>query len=169
MSNKNFSLEKFDQEKIEQLNSRIAEIEDGKKEESLIHILHFGQKLFGYLPEAIQLHIARTLDIPAAKVYGVVSFYSYFNVKPVGKYTISVCMGTACFVRGAEKVLKKFKEELGIDNGETTKDKIFTLKDVRCVGACGLAPVVMIGEEVFGSVTPDEVKNIIADFRNREE
>lgn len=168
MSNQ-FNLEKFDQEKIKKLNDRMAEIDEAKFEESLIHVLHFAQGQFGYLPEAIQLHIARTLNIPAAKVFGVVSFYSYFNTKPVGKYTISVCMGTACFVRGAEKVLNEFKKQLEVETGETTTDKMFTLKDVRCVGACGLAPVVMIGEDVFGSVTTSEVSEIITEYRNKEE
>lgn len=165
---KEFSLDKFDKEKVKKLDSYIKDLNEEKYDEELIHILHHAQGIFGYLPEAIQVHIARSLDIPTSKIYGVASFYSYFNLNPVGKYTISVCMGTACFVRKADKVLDEFKERLGIDTGETTTDKHFTLKDVRCVGACGLAPVVMIGDKVYGSVTPEEVSGIIAEYTEED-
>lgn len=163
-----FSVEKFDSEKIAKLDEYIANLE-GDLAEELIHVLHFSQKLFGFLPKEIQLYVAKSLNLPASKVYGVASFYSYFNLNPVGKYTINICMGTACFVRGADDVLEEFKTALDIDEGETTIDKMFTLKNVRCVGACGLAPVVMINEKVYGHVAPEDVPSILEEYRNKEE
>lgn len=134
------------------------------KEDAIITVLHKAQDIFGYVPADIQLYIARKLDVPAAKVYGVVSFYSYFSQTKRGKYTINICMGTACFVKGVDKVADEFSKLLGIANGETTEDEMFTLRDVRCVGACGLAPVVMVNEKVYGHVTVDDVKKIIEDY-----
>lgn len=106
--------------------------------------------------------MARRLDVPTSKVYGVVTFYSYFSMIPKGEYNISVCLGTACYVRGAEPVLDEFKKQLGISCNETTADGKFSLNALRCVGACGLAPVVMVGDEVYGRVTKDMVKDILA-------
>ncbi|MDH8677958.1 NAD(P)H-dependent oxidoreductase subunit E [Fusibacter bizertensis] len=160
-----FSLEHAD-EKLKALDAFI--IEQDAKEESLIAILHKAQDLFGYLPSELQLYVSRKLDIPAAKVYGVVSFYSYFTQSKRGKHTISVCMGTACFVKGIEKVMHEFSEQLNIKSGENSADGLFTLKDVRCIGACGLAPVVMIDDKVFGHVKPGDVSNIIAEYRAQE-
>lgn len=138
------------------------------KEDSLIAILHKAQEIFGYLPSDLQLYISRRLNIPAAKVYGVVSFYSYFTEEKRGEYTISVCMGTACFVKGVEKVVDEFSSQLGIKFGQTTPDGLFTLKDVRCIGACGLAPVVMINEKVFGHVKAKDVAEIIKSYKDSE-
>ena len=138
------------------------------EEESLIAILHKAQEIFGYLPSELQLYIARKLNIPAAKVYGVVSFYSYFSQTKRGKYTINICMGTACFVKGSEKVMHEFSDQLGVKPGESTGDGLFTLKDVRCIGACGLAPVVMVNDKVFGHVKPEDVQKIINDFKSQE-
>lgn len=137
-------------------------------EDALISILHKAQSLFGYLPSELQLYIARKLDIPAAKVYGVVSFYSYFSQEKQGKHTISICMGTACFVKGIEKVMHAFSEQLDIKPGANSADGLFTLKDVRCIGACGLAPVVMIDDKVYGHVKPSDVERIIATYRSSE-
>lgn len=134
----------------------------------LINILHKTQEMFGYLPSEVQEIIAMELDIPAAKVYGVVTFYSFFTMKPKGKYPISVCLGTACYVRGAESVLEEFKDELGIGVGEVTKDGLFSLDCLRCVGACGLAPVVMVGEKVFGRLTAESVHGVLAEFYAKE-
>lgn len=135
---------------------------------ALIEILHRAQEIFGYLSRDVQLYIARKLGIPGAEVYGVVSFYSTFTTKPSGKHTISVCMGTACFVRGADKILEKFKERLGIESNETTEDGLFTIKDVRCIGACGLAPVVTVDGKVYGRVKEEDVDNIINEYRGKE-
>jgi len=150
-------------EQYETLENYIDALED--KDGSLINVLHKAQELFGYLPQDVQLFIARKMDIPAAKVFGVVSFYSYFESNPVGKHKISVCMGTACFVTGAEKILEEFEKELLIENGETTKDGMFTLKDVRCIGACGLAPVVLFDDQIYGHVTVDGVREILEKYR----
>ena len=102
--------------------------------------------------------------MPVAQVYGIVSFYSFFTMQPKGEHPISICLGTACYVRGAEKVLDEFKRQLNINVGETTKDGKFSLNCLRCVGACGLAPVVMVGDKVYGRLTPDNVKDIIAEY-----
>ncbi len=132
----------------------------------LINVLHKSQEFFGYLPAEVQEVIAHELNISIAKVYGVVSFYSFFSMIPKGKHPISICMGTACYVRGAEKVLDEFKRQLSINVGATTADGKFSLSSLRCVGACGLAPVVLIGEKVYGRVSPEEVKKIIADYND---
>ena len=132
--------------------------------DDLIGILHKAQSEFGYLPKEVQSIIAELIKIPASKIYGVVTFYSYFTMKPKGKYPISVCMGTACYVKGAEKVLKEFEERLKIKNGETTPDGKFSMSSLRCVGACGLAPVVSIGEKVYGSVKVEEVEKILSEY-----
>lgn len=130
----------------------------------LINILHEAQHLLGYLPEDVQRVIAHKLNIPVSKVYGVVTFYTFFTMSPKGKYPISVCLGTACYVRGSEKLLEEFKRVLGIDVGETTPDGKFSLDCLRCVGACGLAPVVMVGEKVYGRLQPESVKKIIEEL-----
>lgn len=150
-------------EKFDELEEYIDSLETTKG--ALVQILHKAQHIFGYLPREVQLFIARKLGIPGAEVFGVVSFYSYFTTKPVGKHTISVCMGTACFVRGADRIIEKFKEKLGVDSNETTKDGLFTLKDVRCIGACGLAPVVMVDEKVYGRVKEEDIDDIINEYR----
>lgn len=138
-------------------------------ESVLIQVLHKAQNIFGYLPREVQLYIGRKLNVSGAKVFGVVSFYSYFTTKPVGKYVINICTGTACYVKGIEPVFDKFKEVLEIGNGETSKDELFTLKDIRCVGACGLAPVVVIGEKVYGHVKVEDVPGIIETYRKAAE
>ena len=136
----------------------------GNKPGELINILHEAQSLHGYLPEEMQRIIARKLNIPASKVYGVVTFYSFFTMTPKGKHPISVCLGTACYVRGSEKLLEEIKRILGIEVGETTPDGKFSLDCLRCVGACGLAPVVTIGEKVYGRLQPKDVQKMIEEF-----
>jgi len=132
----------------------------------LINVLHRSQSEFGYLPEDVQREIAKQLKISIAKVYGVVSFYSFFTMTPKGRHAISVCMGTACYVRGAEKVVDEFKSLLNIKVGGVTEDGKFSLDCLRCVGACGLAPVVLIGEKVYGRVEPHQVKDILAEYND---
>ena len=131
----------------------------------LINVLHRTQEHFGYLPAEIQEVIANYLNVSLAKVYGVVTFYSFFTMTPKGQHPISICTGTACYVRGAEKVLDEVKKVLKINVGETTPDGKFSLSCLRCVGACGLAPVVMIGDKTFGRVAPEDVEKILADFK----
>lgn len=150
-----------DQEKYDELKRFIDALPT--KQGELIRVLHRAQGIFGYLPREVQVFVARELEAPVSKVYGVVSFYSYFTMKPKGKYEISVCMGTACYVRGAENVLEELRKKLAIEPGETTPDGKFSLRSLRCVGACGLAPVMMVGDKVYGRVTPDMVDSILAE------
>ena len=131
------------------------------KDGALIQTLHKAQDIFGYLPTAVQNHIAHKLDLPSSKVFGVVTFYSFFNTVKKGDYRVNICMGTACFVRGAQDVLDEFAKELNIKPGETSEDGQFSLDALRCVGACGLAPVVSVNGKVYGRVTVDDVKGIV--------
>ena len=137
-------------------------------ESSLIYVLKEAQGIFGYLPKEVQLHIADKLGVPYSKVYGVVSFYSYFSTNPVGEHKISVCLGTVCFVKGSDKIMAEFEKELNIKAGETTSNLKFTLDGLRCVGACGLAPVVVVDGKVYGLCTPDQVTNILDEYREVE-
>ena len=137
-------------------------------ESSLIYVLKEAQGIFRYLPKEVQLHIADKLGVPYSKVYGVVSFYSYFSTNPVGEHKISVCLGTVCFVKGSDKIMAEFEKELNIKAGETTSDLKFTLDGLRCVGACGLAPVVVVDGKVYGLCTPDQVTNILDEYREVE-
>lgn len=150
-----------DQEKYDELKRFIDALPT--KQGELIRVLHRAQGIFGYLPREVQVFVAKELGVPISKVYGVVSFYSYFTMKPKGKYEISVCMGTACYVRGAENVLEELRKKLSIEPGETTPDGKFSLRSLRCVGACGLAPVMLVGDKVYGRVTPDMVDSILAE------
>ncbi|HNX56387.1 MAG TPA: NAD(P)H-dependent oxidoreductase subunit E [Prolixibacteraceae bacterium] len=138
----------------------------GNQGNELINVLHQVQGKLGYLPAEVQELIAKELNISVAKVYGVVTFYSFFTMIPMGEFPISVCMGTACYVRGSEQVLAEFKRQLGIEVGQSTADNKFSLNCLRCVGACGLAPVVMVGEKVYGRVSPQMVKQIISDYKD---
>lgn len=130
----------------------------------LISILHLTQGHFGYLGVEQMDAIAQLLRVPMATVSGVATFYHYFRLNKVGKYMISVCMGTACYVKGADKVLAKLQEELGIDVGETTSDGLFSLAQARCIGTCGLAPVLMVNDEVYEKVTPDHIPALLDKF-----
>jgi NADH-quinone oxidoreductase subunit E/NADP-reducing hydrogenase subunit HndA len=137
----------------------------GRSPDSLIQVLHQAQELFGYLPDEVQRFVARGLKLPISKVYGVVTFYSFFTTVPKGKHTIMVCLGTACYVKGAERILQRLKKELDVDLGQTTRDHLFTLTAARCVGACGLAPVAMIGDDVYGKLTPDKMVKTLKKYR----
>ncbi len=150
------------QNQIERIQSICKEYNNTSGE--LINVLHKTQHEFGYLPAEVQEVIAHELKIPVAKVYGVVTFYTFFTMLPKGQYPISVCMGTACYVRGAEKVLDELKKELKIKVGETTPDGKYSLNCLRCVGACGLSPVVTVGEKTYGRVTPEGVKDILKEY-----
>lgn len=135
-----------------------------QKKGHLVTVLHKAQSLFGYLPREVQQFVATHMGESLASVYGVVSFYTFFTMVPRGKYPISICMGTACFVKDAEAVVDAFKKELQIEIGEVSADGLFSIDTVRCVGACGLAPIVLVGEKVFGNVTLSQVPEIIAEF-----
>lgn len=149
---------------VETIRTICAEFEN--KESELINVLHKVQGKLGYLPAEVQEVVAKELKTSIARVYGVVTFYSFFTMIPKGEFPISICMGTACYVRGAEQVLSEFKRQLKVEVGESTPDGLFSLNCLRCVGACGLAPVVTVGEKVYGRVAPTQVKEIIADYKN---
>lgn len=134
------------------------------KQGALISVLHHAQGLIGYLPVEVQDHIAQKLDIPASKVYGVVTFYSFFTMTKKGRYRVNVCMGTACFVRGAGKVLEKFEKDLNVKAGTTTEDGEYSVDALRCIGACGLAPVLTVNGKVYGRIEDTDVEGVIADF-----
>lgn len=131
---------------------------------SLIAILQKAQDIYGYLPVDVIYHIAEETGVAPAKVMGVATFYTQFRLKPVGKYLIMLCQGTACHVNGSELIEQAIKDELGIADGETTDDGLFTLKNVACLGCCSLSPVMMINGETYGSLTPDKTKNILRDL-----
>ena len=151
------------QEKYDELGAFIKALPDTKGE--LIKVLHKAQGIFGYLPQEVQTFVAKTMKISTAKVFGVVTFYSYFTMEPKGEYDVAICLGTACYVRGAEKVSEAFQKELGIGVGETSADGKFSITGLRCIGACGLAPVVTIGEKTYGRLTADMVKGIVAEYK----
>ncbi len=143
----------------------IAEYRSRPRPESqLIAVLHRVQSQFGYLAEAHLDAVAQLMQIPAAKVAGVASFYHFFRLKPRGKFVINVCLGTACYVKGADRVAEKLTEELGITWGETSKDGVFTLEGARCLGTCGLAPVVMVDNQIHGNITPDQVPALLEKY-----
>jgi NADH:ubiquinone oxidoreductase subunit E len=135
---------------------------------ALIPVLQIAQKMFGYLPEAVLKRIGLKLGKPYSEVAGVVSFYSFFSTVPRGKYLVRVCLGTACYVRGGKEVLDSLKKELKIDVGQTTEDRFFSLDVGRCFGACGLAPIIMINDDVHQRVKPVKIAEILNAYRNRE-
>lgn len=134
------------------------------KSGALIPVLHQAQEVFGYLPEEVQIYVADGLDVPVSEVSGVVTFYSLFSTEPKGEHTIGVCLGTACYVRGAAKVVEKIKEELGVVEGGTSKDGKFTLQITRCIGACGLAPVMTVDNDIYGRLDPDKIPEILKKY-----
>ncbi len=131
---------------------------------AVIPVLHKAQEIYGYLPIEVQERIADGLGVPLAKIYGIVTFYAQFSLYPKGQYQISVCLGTACYVKGAGEILERIKKKLGIDVGQCTADKRFSIDATRCIGACGLAPVMMINDEVYGRVKPEEVDSILEKY-----
>lgn len=151
------------QEKFEKLR-QVIEAHKGQKG-ALMPILQEAQSIFGCVSLDVQKVIADSLDVTLSEVYGVATFYSQFSLQPKGEYVIGVCLGTACYVKGSQKVLDRVQKELGISVGSTTKDGRFTIQATRCLGACGLAPVMMINDEVFGRLVEDDVPGILARFQ----
>ena len=135
------------------------------KKGNLISVLHKAQEIFGYLPVDVQKYVAQNMEVPLAEVYGVITFYSFFTTKPRGKYPISVCMGTACYVNGAENILIEVERELRIKVGQTSEDGNFSIDVLRCVGACGMAPVVMVGNKIHGKVEAENVNALLKEYR----
>ena len=153
----------------EQLKKLKAVIKESRNTPGcLMHILQEAQAIYGFLPLEVQKTIAEGLDMPLSEVYGVATFYSQFSLTPKGKHRISVCLGTACYVKGSDKILAEVEKQLGIKCGECTEDGLFSIDSCRCVGACGLAPVMMIGEEVYGKLTPDMVKGILDSYKEEQ-
>jgi NADH-quinone oxidoreductase E subunit len=153
----------------EQIAAKYAELEAYISENkdmdgALIPVMQKAQELFGYLSLETMELISERLDVPVAEIYGVATFYALFSLTPKGEYVISVCTGTACYVKGAQLVLDEVKNQLGIGSGETTKDGKFSIQDTRCLGCCGLAPVMMINNDVYGRLEPADVKDILAKY-----
>ncbi len=144
---------------FQELDSIIEKYRD--KSGNLIPVLHEVQNKVGYLPMDVQKYVAAKLKVPFSKVYGVVTFYSFFSTTPKGKHTIGVCLGTACYVKGVEGIVEKIKEELEIETGGTSNDGRFTMTITRCLGACSMAPVMMIDEKVYGQLTPEKIPDIL--------
>ena len=151
-------------EQEEQLKSYIKEMRDVQG--NLIPIMQKAQEIYGYLPIEVQTIIAREMDIPLEKVYGISTFYAMFTLEPKGKYQIAVCLGTACYVKGSGDVYAKLENTLGLQGGGCTPDGKFSLEACRCLGACGLAPVMMINGEVYGRLTPDQIPGILAKYKD---
>ena len=155
-------LKEFSQEQITKLNA-IIEKHKGKAG-GLIPALEEAQVCLEYLPLSVQKKIASGLNLPLARVYGVVTFYSFFTMTPRGKHTIRVCLGTACYVRGGKAIAEALEKQFGIKEGETTADRLFTLESVRCLGACGLGPVVVVDEDVHGRIKPGKLKDVLSQY-----
>ena len=151
-------------EQEEQLIAYINEMKDVQG--NLIPIMQKAQEIYGYLPIEVQTIIAREMDIPLEKVYGISTFYAMFTLEPKGKYQIAVCLGTACYVKGSGDVYAKLENTLGLQGGGCTPDGKFSLEACRCLGACGLAPVMMINGEVYGRLTPDQIPGILAKYKD---
>ena len=151
--------------KNEQLEAILKKYKKGDKSQ-LIQILNEVQDTFGYITKNSQKALSEFLEMPMAEIYGVITFYSRFTTEPKGKYNIAVCLGTACFVKGSEKILDRVKELLGIDVGQTTEDGLFSIEATRCIGACGLAPVFTVNDEVYGKATVKMVEEVIEKYKN---
>ena len=149
-------------EQAEKLQAVIAECKGDKS--LLMHVMQEAQEIYGYLPYEVQIMIAEGMDVPLEKVYGVSTFYAQFSLSPKGENNVSVCLGTACYVKGSGDIYNALMEKLGIVGGECTPDGKFSLDACRCVGACGLAPVMMINDEVYGRLTVDDLDGILAKY-----
>lgn len=154
--------------KLEELKEYMAPLKDQPRSDSnLIAVLHRTQKLYKYLPKEAMDCISQEMEIPTAHIWGVATFYHYFNLTPPGKHVISVCLGTACYVKGAGQLMQALKDELGIEVGEVTDDGLFSLQPARCLGACGLAPVVMIDDKIHGELTPKKMIDLLKKYRKQ--
>ncbi len=133
---------------------------------ALIPVLHEAQEVYGYLPMNVQKTISEGLNVPLSEIYGVVTFYTQFSLKPKGRFKVSVCMGTACYVKGSSLILDKLQEKLGIHVGDCTENGKFSLDACRCIGACGLAPVIMINDDVYGKLTADDIEKVLDKYED---
>ena len=146
-----------------ELKAFVAEWKD--KPGNLIMVLHKVQQTYGYIPRSIAIEISEMLDVPLAKIYGVVTFYNFFKLQKAGKYIAQVCLGTACYLRGGDDLIKEFEKQLGVGVNATTADGLFSVEAVRCLGCCGLAPVVVVNGEVYGKLKKEDVAGIIEKYR----
>lgn len=160
MSSIKIKLKEADYNKIKEISEQF-----NNEPMELKNVLHECQEHFGYLPAEVQEAVAANLNVPTAKVFGVVSFYSFYTMTPKGEHPVSLCTGTACYVRGADKILTELKKQLKLEVGETSEDGKFSLSCLRCVGACGLAPVLMVGDKTYGRVATEDVEKIINEYR----
>lgn len=151
-------------EKYKELQTTIDEWK-GKKG-PLMPVLHEAQNIFGCLSLDVQKYISKELDVPVSDIYGVATFYSQFTLEPKGKYKVGVCMGTACYVKGSQAILDELKKEMDLEAGATSEDGLFTLEATRCLGACGLAPLIMINDDVYGRLAPEDIKDIVAKYKD---
>ena len=151
---------------LDEKQKKLQEVFDKYKDTqgALIPVLHEAQEIYGSLPLSVQEAVADALEIPLSEVYGVVTFYTHFSLYPKGKYKIQICLGTACYVKGANNILEELKKRLGIDVGQSTEDGKFSLDACRCVGACGIAPVMMINDDVYGSLAVSDVADILKKY-----
>lgn len=152
-------------EKLAELNTVIEEFRD--QPGALIPVLHKAQQIYGYLPEEVQYHVSQGLRVPLADVYGVVTFYALFTMTPRGENNIAVCLGTACYVKGAGELVSKINDELGIKIGEISQDRKFSLEATRCIGACGLAPVLTVNEEVHGRLDASQLDDLLQKYKKQ--
>ena len=152
-------------EKIDEKLLDIAKTHEGKPED-IIEALHKVQDTYGYISDDAQRVLSKYLNVPMSDIYGIITFYSRFKLKPKGKYNIQVCLGTACYVKGSKSIMEAFEKELGIKCGDITPDGMFSLEEVRCIGACGLAPAIVVNDEVYGKMTTTMVKEIIEKYKN---
>jgi NADH:ubiquinone oxidoreductase subunit E len=154
----------FTHENFAKLDEVIAK--NKEKRGALMPVLHEAQKIFGCVPIEVQKKISDGLNIPMAEIYGVVTFYAQFQLEPRGEYTIAVCLGTACYVKGSQAIIDRIKKELNLEIGKTTPDGKFTLEATRCIGACGLAPVLTINEKTYGRLVEKDIPGILAEYKN---
>jgi len=162
-----FSSCKGKEEKYRRLKQVIEEYRNSPG--PLIQILHRAQNIFGYLPKEVQRFVAKEIGTSFSRVYGVVTFYDFFRLDPVGKYIVTICLGTACYVKGGSEILKTLKKELKVEEGRTTKDRLFTLYTARCFGACGLSPAMMVDKEVYGRMSPKKALQVIEEYKTKKE
>lgn len=151
-------------EKERKLQEIVEKYRDTKG--ALIPVLHEVQEVYGYLPMSVQKQISESMNVPLSEIYGVVTFYTQFSLKPKGRFKVSACMGTACYVKGSSKILDELQEKLGINVGDCTEDGKFSLDACRCIGACGLAPVIMINDDVYGRLTAEDIEKVLEKYRN---
>lgn len=159
------SADEFTPEQFAELDKWIAEYKG--KTGSVIRALSKAQEIFGYLPRVVQEAVARGMDRPLSEIYGIATFYSFFNIVPKGRHSICACMGTACYVRGGQQVVEELKKQLNVEVGGTTADREFSLNSIRCMGACALAPVVRVDDDVFRQVTPKKVKEMLGRYSEK--